>query len=117
MTTSSINPTATAGQLANAYTASAQSVITTQTKSAQTMSTALSKLQSALSAFNNALTGLSTGKTMVANTASFSSTGFATASVASSAQAGIFSLFVAACNISPISASAIATIGSAIVSS
>ena len=94
MATTSINPTSTASQLATAYTASAQSAITAQTKSAQTLSTALSKLQSALSTFNSALTGMSTGKAMAAYGASFSSTGFATASATSSAQAGSYSLFV-----------------------
>lgn len=90
----SINPSSTASQLATAYTASAQSVITSQTKTAQATSTALTKLQSALSTFNSALTGLSAGQTMAAYSASFSTTGFATATATSTAQVSSYSLFV-----------------------
>lgn len=90
----SINPSSTATQLATAYTASAQSVITSQTKTAQTKSTALTTLQSALSTFNSALSGLSTGQTMTAYSASFSASGFATATATPTAQAGSNSLFV-----------------------
>jgi flagellar hook-associated protein 2 len=89
-----VTPSATASQLATAYTAAAQSLITSQTKNVQASSTALTKLQSALSAFNSALGGLSTGKGVARNTASFGQSGPATATATSTAQPGNYALFV-----------------------
>ena len=89
-----INPSTMASQLATAYTTAAQNMLTSQTKSAQATSTALTKLQSVLNDFNSALSGLSTGKDMVKNSASFNATGIATATTTASAQPGSHSLFV-----------------------
>jgi flagellar hook-associated protein 2 len=89
-----ITPSTMATQLASAYTMAAQNQLTTQTRSAQASSTALTKLQSALSAFTTALSGLSTGKNMVQNSATFSASGVATATASAAAQPGTFSLFV-----------------------
>jgi flagellar hook-associated protein 2 len=55
-----IDPTSMASQLANLYVASAQKQLTTQSQTAQSTSTALTKLQSVLSAFETAVSGLTT---------------------------------------------------------
>lgn len=89
-----INPTSLATQLATAYTQSAQSLLTQQSKNAQTTSTALTKLQSALQAFDSALTGLSANKSPLQFSSTLNTTGFATATASSTAMAGTYSLFV-----------------------
>lgn len=89
-----ITPSTMAGQLATAYTMAAQNMVTSQTKSAQATSTALTKLQTVLSDFTRSLSALSTGKDMVKNSASFSATGIATATTTASAQPGSHALFV-----------------------
>src|SRR6218665_724996 len=88
------DPVTTASQLANAYVASAQSQLTTQTKAAQTTSSALTKLQSALQAFDSAVNTLSGKKSLVQHAASLSGTGYATATAAAGATAGSYPVFV-----------------------
>lgn len=89
-----INPSAMASQMATYYTQAAQDLITTQTKAAQTTSSALTKLQSALQAFSSALSSLSGRKGMVQNAATLNATGIATASATGAAQPGSYSFFV-----------------------
>lgn len=89
-----INPASMATQLATAYTQPTQSLITTQTKNAQNASTALGKLQSALRAFDSALTSLSGKSSVQQYAATFSSTAYGTATASSTAVAGNYSVFV-----------------------
>jgi len=92
--TSSITPASMAQSLATAYTQAAQDQLTTQTKNAQTTSTALTKLQSALSAFNTALTALSSKSGVAQYSAGFSDSSVGTATAAAGAQPGSYSFFV-----------------------
>lgn len=89
-----INPSSMASSLATAYTQAAQSLLTTQTKSAQTTSSALSKLQSALSTFNTSLQALSAKKGVSQNAATLSDSSVGVATASSTASAGNYSLFV-----------------------
>lgn len=84
----SFDPVTTATQLATAYTQAAQNQLTTQNQAAQATSTALGKLQTALKAFDSALTTLSGKQGVVQNTASFSNTGYATATASATALPG-----------------------------
>lgn len=88
------DPVTTATQLATAYTQAARSQLTTQTQSAQAASTALTKLQSALSTFDAALTALSGKKSMVQHTATLSASGHATATASSTARPGSYPIIV-----------------------
>ncbi len=91
-----ISPTSMASELANAYVAGAQKLLTSQSQKAQTTSTALGKLQSALSAFETAMGGLSTRKGLVQRTATLSGAGSAIsgATATSSAQPASHQVFV-----------------------
>lgn len=92
-----IDPTSMASQLANLYVASAQKQLTTQSQAAQSTSTALTKLQSALSAFETALGGLaSRGTGVVQRSATLSGAGTAITAAKATAQAapGSHQLFV-----------------------
>lgn len=91
---SSIDPSSMATQLATAYTQDLRSLLGAQSTKAQSVSSALSTLRSALSAFDSALLGLSAKKSAVAHSATFSTTGYATATASGTAQAGTYSLFV-----------------------
>lgn len=88
-----ITPAAMATDLANAYVSSAQKALTAQSKKAQSTSTALTKLQSALNAFNTSLAALSGKKSMVQRTATVTGSAV-TASAAANAQPGSYTLFV-----------------------
>lgn len=94
ISTSSTDPSSMATTLATAYTQNAQTLLTTQTKAAQTTNTALTKLRSALSAFDTALTGLSSKSSVQQYAATFNTTGYATATASSTAQAGTYQVFV-----------------------
>jgi len=97
MTTSSVTPSTTATQLATAYTQAAQSLLTRQTQSAQATATALTQLQTALSTFNSALSALNSsasGGSLQQQSATMSSSGYASASATPTAQAGSYPLFV-----------------------
>lgn len=89
-----IQPTTMAQQLAGAYTSSAQSLLTAQNTVASSKSTALTKLRSTLTTFENALAALSGQKSVLKNSASFDNTGFGTASASATAQPGSYSFFV-----------------------
>ncbi len=103
MTTTTFDPTTTAQSLATSYTQGAQAQITDESQSAQATSTALTKLQSALTAFDTALTSLSSsdvsssgssGSSLRQFSATSSSTDVATASASSGAQAGTYQFYV-----------------------
>lgn len=88
------DPATTATQLATAYTQPMQSQLTLQTQNAQKQSTALTTLRSALSAFDTALTSLSSSKGLKQFAASFNNSGIATATTTSKAQAGSYQFHV-----------------------
>lgn len=89
-----VDPTSMASSLATAYTQSAQELLTAQTAKEQNTSTALTKLQSALTAFNTALSTLSAKKGVTQNTATLSNSAIGSATAAATAQAGSYSFFV-----------------------
>lgn len=89
-----IDPVAQATQLASAYVKPAQSLLTKKTQAAQATSTALTKLQSALRAFDNAVASLSGKKGLSQNAASFSTSSVGTATASAAAQPGAYSFFV-----------------------
>lgn len=89
-----INPSLLATQLAAAYTQPTRTRLDAQAKSAQALSTALSKLQSALTTFESALSSLSGTKGLVQYSASFSTPDYGSVSASATAQAGTYSLFV-----------------------
>ncbi|WP_332674716.1 flagellar filament capping protein FliD [Aromatoleum sp.] len=89
-----INPTAMASQMATYYTQGAQDLIALQTKAATGTSSALTKLQSALQAFDSAVASLSGKKGLVQNTATFGAADFGSASATATAQPGSYAFFV-----------------------
>lgn len=88
------DPTSTAQQLATAYTQSLQTQITTQTQNAQKQSTGLTTLRSALSAFDTALSSLSSSSGLKQFSTSFNTSGIATATTTSKASAGSYQFYV-----------------------
>lgn len=90
------NPTTMATQLATAYTQPTQVLLDAQTKSAQARANGLTKLQSALSAFNAALTGLSSkpGQGVTQYSATPSDAAVLSATATSKAQPASTPLFV-----------------------
>lgn len=122
MTSTTFDPTSTATQLAAAYTASRQQLLSTQTTAATATSTALTKLQSALTAFDTALTGLSGSATtsVLTNSATLGDTSIGTATATAAATAGTYAFFVkqlasanqvAYSNLSSVTASGSGTLG------
>lgn len=89
-----LDPITTATQLATAYTQPLQSQLTLQTQNAQKETTALNTLRSALSAFDTALSSLSSSKGLKQFAASFNNSGIATATTTSKAQAGSYQFHV-----------------------
>ncbi|WKB54111.1 flagellar filament capping protein FliD [Eleftheria terrae] len=89
-----INPSSMATQLATAYTQGARAQLTTQTQRADETAKALSKLQTALRAFETAASSMSTKKGVLQYAASFDTTGIGTATASSNAQPGAQKLFV-----------------------
>jgi flagellar hook-associated protein 2 len=94
VTATTFDPTTTATSLAQAYTASAQTLLTNQTTTASSTAKALSQLQSALTAFDGALTNLSGQKSVLAQTATFSDPTIGTATASATATPGSYSFFV-----------------------
>ena len=98
MTTTSASatydPTTTAQQLATAYTAPRQQILTAQTNAATATASALSKLGAALSAFSGSLTALSSKKSLLANSATLSDNTLGTAVATNAATAGTYSFYV-----------------------
>jgi flagellar hook-associated protein 2 len=84
----------TATQLATAYTEPLQQQLTLQTQAAQKQSNALNTLRSALSAFDSALSSLSSSNGLKQFSASFSASGIASATTTSKAQAGTYQFHV-----------------------
>jgi flagellar hook-associated protein 2 len=81
--------------MAQKATASAQEILTNQTNTASATSTGLSKLSSAISAFQSSLSSLTgLGKSVLAQTATLSDTSIGTATAKPLASAGSYSLFV-----------------------
>ncbi|MES2258634.1 MAG: flagellar filament capping protein FliD [Pseudomonadota bacterium] len=91
--TTAYDPTSTAAQLATKYTAGTQALLTTQTKAADATASALSKLSSAMGSFEASLSALSTKKSMLINSASFSSA-VGTATADASAATGTYNFYV-----------------------
>lgn len=89
-----LDPVTTAQQLATAYTQPMQQQLTLQTQNAQKQTTGLSTLRSALSAFDTALSSLSSSKGLKQFAASFSNSGVATATTTSKAQPGSYQFHV-----------------------
>jgi len=89
------DPITTATNLANAYVAPTKAILDAQAAKAKATSGALTTLGSALSAFQSALQGLTSGsKTVSANSATMSNTAVATATANSKAPAGTYSFYV-----------------------
>jgi flagellar hook-associated protein 2 len=96
MATSSVptyDPKNTATQLATLFVQGRQELLTVQSKTATATASALSKLGSALSSFQGTLSSLSTKKSMLANSATFSSD-VGTATASATASAGTYNFFV-----------------------
>ena len=88
------DPTASAQALTDKYTADLQARITAQTKAATATSGGLVSLKMALTSFSSSLLGLTSGKTMLVQGATFSNTALGSATASESAAAGTYSLFV-----------------------
>ncbi len=88
------DPDTTAKQLATAYTADRQTMLTNQTNAAKSAADGLTRLQSALTAFESALDGLSNKNGVLAQTATFSNSAVGTATANASAVPGSYSFFV-----------------------
>ncbi|HTD04166.1 flagellar filament capping protein FliD [Undibacterium sp.] len=92
--TTKYDPATTASQLATAYTADRQAMLTQQTTNAKNTVGGLTKLQSALTAFESAINTLSAKNGVQANSASFNNTSVGTATATAAATAGSYSFFV-----------------------
>jgi flagellar hook-associated protein 2 len=88
------DPASTAQALAENYMSARQTVLTTQTQRAGATASALMKLKSAISAYQSSLLALSSNKTILTQSATFSSSGLGTASASSTATPGTYSFFV-----------------------
>jgi flagellar hook-associated protein 2 len=95
ITAPTYDPQTTAENLANAYVASAKAILDKQSTQATAKAAGLTKLGSALSAFQLALSGLSNSTTTVTSTtATFSNTAIGSGTATSSAQAGSYAFYV-----------------------
>jgi len=95
ITAPTYDPKTTAENLANAYVASSKAMLDKQSSNATATATGLTKLGSALSAFQTAMAGLTTSSTALSATkATFSNTSIGTATATSSAQAGSYAFYV-----------------------
>jgi flagellar hook-associated protein 2 len=88
------DPASTATSLATAYVSGQQDLLTTQTKNNKTAIGALASLKSALLSYQTSLASLGGTKSMLSNTASFSATGYGSASAGPTAAPGNYSFFV-----------------------
>lgn len=88
------DPPSTAAALAEAYVSSRQSILTMQAERASATGSALTKLRSAISAYQSSLLALSSSKTMLSRTATFSNSAIGTATAGATATAGTYSFFV-----------------------
>jgi flagellar hook-associated protein 2 len=95
ITAPTYDPKTYAEGLANDYVAATQAILAKQTAGATATASGLSKLGSALSAFQTAMAGLANSSSSVTATkASFSNTAIGTATATSSAQAGSYAFYV-----------------------
>lgn len=88
------DPTASAQALTDKYTADLQARITAQTKAATATSSALASMKMALNSFTSSMLSLTSGKTMLTQGATFSNTAIGSATAATTAAAGTYSMFV-----------------------
>jgi flagellar hook-associated protein 2 len=88
------DPATTAAALAESFMSGRQDALTTQTKRNAATSSALTTLKAALKTYQASLAALSTQKSMISQAATFSATGYGTASATSTASAGTYSFFV-----------------------
>lgn len=94
ITSPTYDPVTTATNLANSYVAPTKALLDAQAAKAKANTAALTTLGSALSAFQTALAGLTTGnKTVSANAATFSNTAIASGSATSKSEAGTYSFY------------------------
>ncbi|MBK1616119.1 lateral flagellar hook-associated protein 2 [Rubrivivax gelatinosus] len=91
---STIEPTTLAQQLATSYTQNERTLLSTRSSAAQATSTALGKLKTALTTFDGVLSTLSSSKGVKALSASFATSGYASATATTQAAAGNYSFFV-----------------------
>ncbi|MYM83938.1 flagellar filament capping protein FliD [Duganella sp. FT50W] len=95
ITSPTYDPKTTAENLANSYVASRKAILDQQTAAATATATGLSKLGSALSAFQSTLASLASGSSSVTATkAAFSNTAIGNASASAAAQAGSYAFYV-----------------------
>jgi flagellar hook-associated protein 2 len=95
ITAPTYDPKTTAENLANAYVAPTKAILDKQSTKSAAVSTGLTTLGSALSAFQATLASLATGTSSVTSTkATFSNTAIGTATATSAAQAGTYSFYV-----------------------
>ncbi|MBV7535125.1 flagellar filament capping protein FliD [Duganella sp. sic0402] len=95
ITAPTYDPQTTAEGLANSYVASAKAILDKQSSDATAKATGLTKLGSALSAFQTALAGMSNSTTTVTSTkAAFSNTAIGSGTATASAQAGSYAFYV-----------------------
>jgi len=95
ITAPTYDPTATAQALAQKYTATAQSALTTDTAAATATAKALAGLGAAITSFQSSLGTLTgTGKTILSQTATLSDTAYGSASASGKAVAGTYDFFV-----------------------
>lgn len=95
ITAPAYDPTSTAQAMAQKFIASTQQILTNQTQVAGATATALSKLGSAISAFQGSLGSLAgLGKSVLAQSATFSDTTIGTATAKAGAPSGSYSVFV-----------------------
>lgn len=90
----SYDPASTAAALAESYVSARQGILTTQSQRVTAAASALTKLKSAISAYQTSLLALSSTKTMLTRSATFSNTAIGTASATAAATAGSYSFFV-----------------------
>lgn len=93
-TSNTYDPTASAQALTDKYTADLQARITEQTKAATATAGGLASLRMALTSFSSSLLSITSGKTMLSQSATLSNTALGTATATASAAAGTYSLFV-----------------------
>lgn len=95
ITAPSYDPTSTAQAMAQKTTAAAQEILGNQTRTADATSSGLSKLNSAILAFQSSLSSLTgLGKSVLAQTATLSDTTIGTATAKAGAPSGSYSVFV-----------------------
>ena len=88
------DPTASAQALTDKYTADLQARITAQTKAATATSAGLASMKMALNSFTSSMLTLTSGKTLMTQSATVSNTSIGSATATQTAAAGTYSMFV-----------------------